>query len=87
MKQYELTIRRFDASGNIVEHYSDGDLVNEDTLEKREPAAPNSLFIWGPNVPLGFMTGRIEDAGIPLPLPKPQTALDGDDVTPVPVRA
>lgn len=62
-------------------------MVNEDTPEKREPAAPNSLFVWGPNVPLGFVTGRIEDAGIPLPLPKPPTAGDGKEVTPVPVSA
>ena len=27
---------RFDASGNIIEHYSDGDLVNEDTPYGRE---------------------------------------------------
>lgn len=61
--------------------------MNENTPEKREPAAPDSLFIWGPNIPLGFMTGRIEDAGIPLPLPKPEKAVDGEEVVPVPVRA
>lgn len=60
---------RFDGSGNVVEHYSDGDLVNEDTPLGRAPAAPNTLCIWGPNIPLGFVTGRIEDAGKPIPMP------------------
>ncbi|PVH95458.1 Glyoxalase/Bleomycin resistance protein/Dihydroxybiphenyl dioxygenase [Periconia macrospinosa] len=59
----------FDGSGNVLEHYSDGDLVNEDTPIGREPAAPNTLYIWGPNIPLGFVTGRVEDAGKPLPMP------------------
>ncbi|KIV96560.1 hypothetical protein PV10_00409 [Exophiala mesophila] len=59
----------FDGSGNIVEHYSDGDLVNEDTPTSREPAAPNTLFIWGPNIPLAFLSGKVEDAGKELPKP------------------
>ncbi|PMD50745.1 Glyoxalase/Bleomycin resistance protein/Dihydroxybiphenyl dioxygenase [Hyaloscypha bicolor E] len=54
----------FDASGNVLEHYSDGDLVNIDTKVTREPAAPQTLFVWGPNIPLAFMSGRIEDAVI-----------------------
>jgi hypothetical protein len=29
----------------------------------REPEAPSSLYIWGPNIPLAFATGRVEDAG------------------------
>lgn len=61
---------RFDASGNILEHYSDGDLVNDQTPFGRAPEAPNSLYIWGPNVPLGFVTGQIEDAGKPFVPPK-----------------
>lgn len=60
---------RFDGSGNVVEHYSDGDHVNEDTPLGREAAAPNTLYIWGPNIPLGFVTGRVEDAGKPFPMP------------------
>ncbi|KAK5057618.1 hypothetical protein LTR84_011618 [Exophiala bonariae] len=59
----------FDGSGNIVEHYSDGDLVNEDTPFTREAAAADTLHIWGPNIPLGFLTGRIEDAGKEAPQP------------------
>ena len=60
---------RFDASGNIVEHYSDGDLVNEDTPHSRAAAAPDTLHIWGPNIPLAFLTGKIEDAGKEVPQP------------------
>jgi hypothetical protein len=59
---------RFDASGNILEHYIDGDLVNEATPTQREVESPNSLYIWGPNIPLGFVTGKIEDAGVPIPV-------------------
>lgn len=61
----------FDASGNILEHYSDGDLVNEDTPEKRQAASKDSLAVWGPNVPLGFLTGRVEDAGKEVPMGPP----------------
>ncbi|KAK4946509.1 hypothetical protein LTR10_014361 [Elasticomyces elasticus] len=59
----------FDGSGNIVEHYSDGDLVNEDTPFGRDAAAPDTLHVWGPNIPLAFLTGKIEDAGKPLGAP------------------
>ncbi|KAJ5723805.1 hypothetical protein N7488_001840 [Penicillium malachiteum] len=51
----------FDASGNILEHYSDGDLVNEDTEVLRNPECPESLFFWGPNIPLAFITGNVKD--------------------------
>lgn len=43
-------IYRFDGSGNIVEHYSDGDLVNEDTPMTRNAAAADTLHVWGPNM-------------------------------------
>ncbi|KAI8931148.1 hypothetical protein NX059_011501 [Plenodomus lindquistii] len=59
----------FDGSGNIVEHYVDGDLVNEDTPWRRVPAGPDSLYVWGPEIPLGFVTGRLEDAGAKLMMP------------------
>ncbi|KAL5320285.1 hypothetical protein ACEPPN_011086 [Leptodophora sp. 'Broadleaf-Isolate-01'] len=52
---------RFDASGNIVEHYSDGDLVNKNSVVTREKAAPDTMAVWGPNVSFAFLTGRIED--------------------------
>jgi hypothetical protein len=68
---------RFDASGNIIEHYSDGDLVNQDTPFGREPAAPGTLHVWGPNIPLAFLSGRVEDAGKPLPpMMAPPDAVD-----------
>ncbi|KAH7037078.1 LOW QUALITY PROTEIN: Glyoxalase/Bleomycin resistance protein/Dihydroxybiphenyl dioxygenase [Microdochium trichocladiopsis] len=53
----------FDTTGNIVEHYADGDLVNQDTAFTRSPEGPDSLYIWGPPLPLGFVTGKAEDAG------------------------
>lgn len=64
-----LTPYRFDSSGNVIEHYSDGDLVNKDTPLSREKAAFESLYVWGPNVPLGFVTGKVEDAGKPIIAP------------------
>ena len=51
---------RFDSSGNIVEHYSDGDLVNEETPTSREPAVLESLYVWGPNLPLGLLAKEVE---------------------------
>jgi hypothetical protein len=56
-------IYRFDSSGNILEHYCDGDMVNEKTQVEREPQSPHSMHIWGPDVPLAFMTGKVEDVG------------------------
>ena len=52
---------RFDSSGNVVEHYSDGDLVNNRNTVSRERAAPDTIAVWGPNVTVAFLTGRIED--------------------------
>jgi hypothetical protein len=52
-----------------LEHYSDSDLVNEDTPFGREAAAPDTLHVWGPNIPLAFASGRIEDVGKELPVP------------------
>jgi hypothetical protein len=53
---------RFDASGNIIEHYTDGDLVNCDTPPTYEEVQPDSIKVWGPSIPLAFFTGRPEDA-------------------------
>ena len=58
-----------------MEHYSDSDQVNEDTPFGREPAAPDTLHVWGPNIPLAFVSGKIEDAGKELPVPP--DALEG----------
>lgn len=44
----------WDVSGNMVEHYADGDLVNEDTPIGYVPAGEESLSIWGPKVPEEF---------------------------------
>jgi hypothetical protein len=41
-----------DPSGFKIEHYTDGDLVNEDTPTKREVVGP--LSIWGPELPKNF---------------------------------
>jgi hypothetical protein len=60
---------RFDASGNIVEHYSDSDQVNEDTPFSREAAAADTLHVWGPNIPLAFLSGKVADAGKQMPMP------------------
>jgi len=45
----------WDTSGNMIEHYADGDLINEKTLIGRSPAAHESLAVWGPKAPLDFL--------------------------------
>ncbi|OJJ37488.1 hypothetical protein ASPWEDRAFT_108363, partial [Aspergillus wentii DTO 134E9] len=45
----------WDISGNMVEHYADGDLVNAETPIGYVPAGPDSLAIWGPKVPAAFL--------------------------------
>ena len=44
----------FDTSGFMVEHYADGDLVNEDTPVSTVQAGPAALSVWGPPVPSVF---------------------------------
>jgi catechol 2,3-dioxygenase-like lactoylglutathione lyase family enzyme len=39
----------YDPSGFIIEHYADGDVVNEDTELTR--AAAGNMAVWGPPVP------------------------------------
>jgi len=41
-----------DPSGFKIEHYTDGDVVNEDTPMKRDVVGPFS--VWGPEVPKDF---------------------------------
>ena len=67
---------RFDASGNIIEHYTDGDLVNCDTPPTYEEVQPDSIKIWGPSIPLAFFTGRPEDAVKPQSNGPALTSLD-----------
>ncbi len=44
----ELTnLKRFDPSKFIIEHYVDGDLVNDKTPTGRIKAHPDNLHVWG----------------------------------------
>jgi hypothetical protein len=45
----------WDISGNMIEHYADGDLVNADTPIGHMPASEDSLAVWGPKVPQAFL--------------------------------
>ncbi|KAJ3545425.1 hypothetical protein NM208_g2505 [Fusarium decemcellulare] len=45
----------FDPSRFILEHYVDGDLVNEEHATNRSKASPNNLHVWGPDLPKGFL--------------------------------
>lgn len=44
-----------DTSGNMVEHYADGDLVNGSSPVAFVEAGSDSLAIWGPEVPADFL--------------------------------
>lgn len=45
----------WDPAGNMVEHYADGDVVNENTPIGYVEAGSDSLAIWGPDVPAEFL--------------------------------
>ncbi|PYH95484.1 MFS transporter [Aspergillus ellipticus CBS 707.79] len=45
----------WDTTGNMVEHYADGDLVNDETPVGYMPAASESLAVWGPEVSPTFL--------------------------------
>ncbi|KAL3713723.1 hypothetical protein TMatcc_002428, partial [Talaromyces marneffei ATCC 18224] len=45
----------WDTTGNMIEHYADGDLVNENTPIGYGPAGHESLAVWGPEVPASFL--------------------------------
>lgn len=45
----------WDTTGNMVEHYADGDLVNQDTPVGYGPAGHEGLAVWGPEVPREFL--------------------------------
>ncbi|EON65740.1 hypothetical protein W97_04979 [Coniosporium apollinis CBS 100218] len=45
----------WDTTGFMVEHYTDGDLVNEDTPLAYGPAGHEGLAVWGPEVPQAFL--------------------------------
>ena len=45
----------WDTTGNMVEHYADGDLVNKDTPIGWTAAGDESLAVWGPELPKWFL--------------------------------
>ncbi|KOC10384.1 trihydroxytoluene oxygenase [Aspergillus flavus AF70] len=45
----------WDTTGNMIEHYTDGDLVNNQTPIGYGPAGDESLAVWGPEVPAWFL--------------------------------
>ncbi|KGO73769.1 hypothetical protein PITC_034850 [Penicillium italicum] len=45
----------FDPSRFIIEHYVDGDLVDDQHPINRSLASPDSLHVWGPDVPPTFL--------------------------------
>ncbi|KAH9826027.1 Glyoxalase/Bleomycin resistance protein/Dioxygenase superfamily [Teratosphaeria destructans] len=45
----------WDSSGNMIEHYADGDLVNCETPVGWGMAGHESLAVWGPEVPKWFL--------------------------------
>ncbi|KAF3002657.1 hypothetical protein E8E13_009482 [Curvularia kusanoi] len=45
----------WDTTGNMIEHYADGDLVNEETPVGWGEAGDESLAVWGPEVPKWFL--------------------------------
>lgn len=45
----------FDTSEFILEHYVDGDTVNESTPTSRTKAGPDNLHVWGPDLPTEFL--------------------------------
>jgi hypothetical protein len=51
-----------DSTGFKVEHYADGDVVNEDVVVGREVAGP--ISIWGPELPQDFTVDTIQLEGL-----------------------
>ncbi|KAJ2996955.1 hypothetical protein NUW58_g809 [Xylaria curta] len=45
----------WDTSHNMIEHYIDGDVVNQKTPIGYSPAGDESLAVWGPEVPSWFL--------------------------------
>lgn len=39
----------------MIEHYADGDLINEDTPIHYVAAGDESLAVWGPELPKTFL--------------------------------
>jgi len=53
----------WDTTGFMIEHYADGDLVNEETEVGWGLAGDESLAVWGPEVPKWFLEGE-KPAGV-----------------------
>ncbi|KAL2106933.1 hypothetical protein VUR80DRAFT_5932 [Thermomyces stellatus] len=45
----------FDPAGFIMEHYVDGDLLDDTEPTQRSPASPDNLHVWGPDLPPDFL--------------------------------
>jgi hypothetical protein len=45
----------YDVHGFMIEHYADGDLVNDKNPIGRGPAEDEMLYVWGPDVPETFL--------------------------------
>ena len=45
----------WDTTGNMIEHYADGDQVNAKSPVGYLPAGDEALAVWGPEVPQGFL--------------------------------
>ncbi|OAQ76637.1 trihydroxytoluene oxygenase [Purpureocillium lilacinum] len=45
----------WDTTGNMVEHYADGDLINRESPISYSPAGSESLAVWGPELPEAFL--------------------------------
>jgi hypothetical protein len=45
----------WDTTGNMVEHYADGDVVNKHSYVDFCPAGNESLAVWGPELPKDFL--------------------------------
>ena len=45
----------WDTTDNMMEHYADGDLVNNKTPIAYVKAGSESLAVWGPELPLSFL--------------------------------
>ncbi|CAO3667046.1 unnamed protein product [Umbelopsis vinacea] len=45
----------WDTTGNMIEHYADGDLVNNQTPINNCPTGHESLAVWGPELPQVFL--------------------------------
>ncbi|KAH8892627.1 Glyoxalase/Bleomycin resistance protein/Dihydroxybiphenyl dioxygenase [Thozetella sp. PMI_491] len=45
----------WDPTGNMIEHYADGDQVNKHTPIGYSPAGDEALAVWGPEVPKWFL--------------------------------